>query len=69
LVCRAKMYGYSVTRWEGSMEIKIEAIKKEVSNRMKKCSPSYGQNDQLVHWWVLIHSDPLSIRAFKCKMV
>jgi hypothetical protein len=23
---------------------------------MKKYSPSYKQNGQLVHWWVLIHS-------------
>jgi hypothetical protein len=27
-----------------------------VRNRMKKRSPSYGQNGQLVHWWVLVHS-------------
>jgi hypothetical protein len=25
---------------------------------MKKCNPSSGQNGQLVHWWVLIHSGP-----------
>jgi len=24
---------------------------------MKKCSPSSGQNDQLVHWWLLVHSN------------
>jgi len=24
--------------------------------RMKKHSPSNGQNDQLVHWWLLVHS-------------
>jgi hypothetical protein len=23
---------------------------------MKKRSPSYGQNGQLVRWWVLVHS-------------
>jgi len=23
---------------------------------MKKCNPSHGQNGQLVHWWVLVHS-------------
>jgi hypothetical protein len=22
---------------------------------MEKCSPSHGQNGQLVHWWVLVH--------------
>jgi hypothetical protein len=25
---------------------------------MKKRNPSSGQNGQLVHWWVLIHSGP-----------
>jgi hypothetical protein len=25
---------------------------------MKKRNPSGGQNGQLVHWWVLIHSGP-----------
>jgi hypothetical protein len=24
--------------------------------RMKKCNPSSGQNGQLVHWWLLVHS-------------
>jgi hypothetical protein len=24
--------------------------------RMKKRSPSRGQNGQLVHWWLLVHS-------------
>ncbi len=23
--------------------------------QMKKCTPSSGQNDQLVHWWLLVH--------------
>jgi hypothetical protein len=27
---------------------------------MKKCNPSSGQNGQLVHWWVLIHSGPVT---------
>jgi len=26
--------------------------------RMKKRNPSSGQNNQLVHWWMLIHSAP-----------
>jgi hypothetical protein len=26
---------------------------------MKKRSPSYGQNGQLLHWWVLVHSGPV----------
>jgi len=25
-------------------------------HRMKKRSPSSGQNDQLVHWWLVVHS-------------
>ncbi len=28
--------------------------------RMIKCSPSSGHNGQLVHWWMLVHSGPLS---------
>jgi len=28
-------------------------------NGMKKRSPSYGQNGQLVYWWVLVHSGPM----------
>jgi hypothetical protein len=31
---------------------------------MKKRNPSSGQNGQLVHWWVLIHSGP-QIQALK----
>jgi hypothetical protein len=27
---------------------------------MKKRNPSSGQNDQLVHWWLLIHSGRLA---------
>jgi murein L,D-transpeptidase YafK len=27
-----------------------------IRRRMKKRNPSSGQNDQLVHWWLLIHS-------------
>jgi hypothetical protein len=27
-----------------------------ISRRMKKRSPSSGQNGQLVHWWLLVHS-------------
>jgi hypothetical protein len=42
---------------------------------MKKCSPSYGQNGQLVHWWVLGNAIKLKavdftrvIRAFEAKV-
>jgi len=31
-----------------------------ISHRMKKCRPSSGQNGQLVHWWLLVHSGPSS---------
>ncbi len=27
-----------------------------IRRRMKKCNPSSGQNGQLVHWWLLVHS-------------
>ncbi len=34
---------------------------------MKECSSSYGQNSQLVHWWVLVHSGPSGPGSnFKC---
>jgi hypothetical protein len=29
-----------------------------IRRRMKKRNPSSGQNGQLVHWWLLIHSGP-----------
>jgi hypothetical protein len=28
---------------------------------MKKRNPSSGQNGQLVHWWLLIHSGPIIV--------
>jgi hypothetical protein len=27
-----------------------------ICRRMKKCKASSGQNGQLVHWWLLVHS-------------
>jgi hypothetical protein len=27
-----------------------------IRHQMKKRNPSSGQNSQLVHWWLLIHS-------------
>ncbi len=27
-------------------------------HRMKKCNPSSGHNDKLVHWWLLVYSSP-----------
>jgi hypothetical protein len=29
-----------------------------IRRRMKKRKASSGQNDQLVHWWLLVHSGP-----------
>jgi hypothetical protein len=29
-----------------------------IRRQMKKRNPSSGQNGQLVHWWLLIHSGP-----------
>jgi hypothetical protein len=29
-----------------------------IRRRMKKSNPSSGQNGQLVHWWLLVHSGP-----------
>jgi len=25
---------------------------------MKKCIPAYGQNSQLIQWWMLVHCGP-----------
>jgi hypothetical protein len=30
-----------------------------IRRQMKKRNPSSGQNGQLVHWWLLIHSGQL----------
>jgi hypothetical protein len=29
-----------------------------IRRRLKKRNPSSGQNGQLVHWWLLVHSGP-----------
>jgi hypothetical protein len=34
-----------------------------IQRRMKKRNPSSGQNGQLVHWWLLIHSGRLKLVA------
>jgi hypothetical protein len=34
---------------------------------MKKRNPSSGQNGQLVHWWLLIHSGPHKFPAIMNK--
>jgi hypothetical protein len=35
--------------------------------RMKKHSPSSGQNGQLVHWWLLVHSSPHAEHRWGCR--
>jgi hypothetical protein len=35
---------------------KKSTVMSPIRRRMKKCNPSSGQNGQLVHWWLLIHS-------------
>jgi len=30
-----------------------------IRRQMKKLNPSSGQNGQLAHWWLLIHSGPV----------
>jgi hypothetical protein len=30
-----------------------------IRRQMKKCKASSGQNGQLVHWWLLVHSGRL----------
>jgi hypothetical protein len=37
---------------------KKRAVMNPIRRRMKKRNPSSGQNGQLVHWWLLIHSGP-----------
>jgi hypothetical protein len=39
--------------------------------RMKKCKASSGQNGQLVHWWLLVHSSPYQglSNNMKCMVV
>jgi hypothetical protein len=35
---------------------KKSTVMSPIRRRMKKRNPSSGQNGQLVHWWLLIHS-------------
>jgi hypothetical protein len=35
---------------------KKSTVMSPIRRRMKKRNPSGGQNGQLVHWWLLIHS-------------
>jgi hypothetical protein len=36
-----------------------------IRRRMTKRNPSSGQNGQLVHWWLLIHSGRFLTRLFE----
>jgi len=40
------------------------AVMNPVWHRMKKRSPSSGQNSQLAHWWLLVHSGRACISGF-----
>jgi len=37
---------------------KKSTVMSSIRRQMKKHNPSSGQNGQLVHWWLLIHSGP-----------
>jgi hypothetical protein len=39
-----------------SKKKKKRTMMNPIWGRMKKRSPSSGQNGQLVHWWLLVHS-------------
>jgi hypothetical protein len=39
---------------------KKSTVMSPIRRRMKKRNPSVGQNGQLVHWWLLIHSAPFN---------
>jgi prepilin-type processing-associated H-X9-DG protein len=40
---------------------KKSTVMSPIRRRMKKGNPSSGQNGQLVHWWLLIHSGRLNV--------
>jgi hypothetical protein len=42
-------------------------IMNPIQRRMKKRNPSSGQNGQLVHWWLLIHSGHKCAEQEVCK--
>jgi hypothetical protein len=44
---------------------KKSTVMSPIRRQMKKRNPSGGQNGQLVHWWVLIHSGPGSARRLQ----
>jgi len=46
-------------KYSGQQQKEID-YDEPIRHRMKKRNPSSGQNDQLVHWWLLIHSGPFS---------
>jgi hypothetical protein len=52
------------SRKNGPKKIVVNSKKKwivmnPIRHQMKKCKASNGQNGQLVHWWLLVHSGPL----------
>jgi hypothetical protein len=44
---------------------KKKIVMNPIWGRMKKRSPSNGQNNQLVHWWLLVHFGPQTIPNHK----
>jgi hypothetical protein len=38
-----------------------------IRRQMKKRNPSSGQNGQLVHWWLLIHSGRIVVTKRKLE--
>jgi hypothetical protein len=45
---------------------KVKSQRHKVKSQMKKHSPSYGQNNQLVHGWVVVHSGQTQIDCLDC---
>jgi hypothetical protein len=43
---------------------KKSTVMSPIRRQMKKRNPSGGQNGQLVHWWVLIHSGRITVGSF-----
>jgi hypothetical protein len=42
-------------------------VMNHIWHQMKKRSPFSGQNGQLVHWWLLVHSGPFVTSSFLAR--
>jgi hypothetical protein len=40
-----------------------------IRRQMKKRNPSSGQNGQVVHWWLLIHSGPEPVKENQLQLL